>query len=467
LADRGRVLILDDDRALCDVLVRGLGRRGFEVRAHIDPVEALDGLAAADPDVVLTDLAMTALGGLEVCQRVVDRRPGTPVVVLTAFGSLDTAVAAIRAGAYDFLPKPVDLEALAIALDRAVEHRRLCAELRRLRAAAPSVGRSGEMIGESEPMQRLFDQVERVAATDSSVLVHGESGTGKELVARALHDQSPRAPGPFVAVNCAAVPEALLESELFGHTRGAFTDAKAARAGLFVRANRGTLFLDEIGDLPASLQVKLLRVLQERRVRPVGSDEEVGFDVRVVSATHRDVDAMVEDGRFRADLMYRLDVIRLEVPPLRARGHDVLLLAQAAVARFAGRAGRPVTGIAQPAARMLLDYDWPGNVRELQNCIERAVALTAFDRITVDDLPPKIVQHRPVGAVTTSAVDDPSTLLPLEEVERRYIRQILGVVQGNRSLAASILGLDRKTLYRKLRAMAPGDGAGRPTPSGD
>ncbi|MCB9686839.1 MAG: sigma-54-dependent Fis family transcriptional regulator [Alphaproteobacteria bacterium] len=446
---RGKLLILDDDQDLCDLLTRGASRRGFETTATTDPSAGLELLGELDPDVVLTDLNMGRMDGLEVCRRVVERRPGTPVVVLTAFGSMESAVAAIRAGAYDFLAKPVDLDALALALDRAVQHRRLTDEVRRLRAAARTAPKLDDLVGDSAPMRALFDLVARVAPTDSSVLVHGESGTGKELVAQAIHAHSRRATGPFVAINCAAVPENLLESELFGHVRGAFTDAKGGRPGLFVRAHRGTLFLDEIGDLPLPLQVKLLRVLQERKVRPVGSDEEVGIDVRVVSATHRDVDEMVDQARFRADLLYRLDVIRVEVPPLRARGNDVLLLAQRFVEQFAAREGKAVTGIAQPAAQRIRDYDWPGNVRELQNCIERAVALTTFDRLTVDDLPPRVAKHQPTERVVVAA-SDPAALLPLDEVERRYIQQVMDTVKGNKALAARILGLDRKTLYRKL-----------------
>jgi len=280
------------------------------------------------------------------------------------------------------------------------------------------------------------------------VLVRGESGTGKELVAQALHKRGRRTAGPFVAVNCAAMPETLLESELFGHARGAFTDAKSARTGLFVQADHGTLFLDEIGTMPLGLQPKLLRALQQRTVRPVGSDTEVPFDVRLVAATNADLEAAVEAGTFREDLFFRINVIPIEVPPLRRRGNDVLLLAQRFLEEFASQAQKPVRGLTSAAAEKLLGYSWPGNVRELRNCIERAVALTRFEQLTVEDLPDKVRDAKRPAVLL--AADDPSELVPMEEVERRYILRVLEAAGGNKASAARILGLDRKTLYRKL-----------------
>jgi two-component system, NtrC family, response regulator AtoC len=285
--------------------------------------------------------------------------------------------------------------------------------------------------------------------------VTGESGTGKELAARALHDKGRRASGPFVAVNCGALPESLLESELFGHLRGSFTDARASRPGLLVRASGGTLFLDEIGEAPPGLQAKLLRALEDRRVRPVGGDEERPFDVRLVCATNRDLESEIETGRFRADLYYRINVIRIDLPPLRARGDDILLIAQRLVRQFAATAAKNVTGIADPAAEKLLAYAWPGNVRELRNCIERAVALTRFEEITVADLPEPVRDYRRSRLVLD--LDDPGTLPRLDEVERRYILRVLESVNGHRARAAEVLGLDRKTLYRKLARYGVGD----------
>jgi two-component system response regulator HydG len=298
-------------------------------------------------------------------------------------------------------------------------------------------------------MQKVYDLIERVADTDASVLIAGESGTGKELVARALHARSRRREGPFIAINCAAMPEALLESELFGHARGAFTDAKTPRAGLFANANGGTLFLDEVGELPLALQPKLLRALQERKVRPVGGDTEIAFDARLISATNHDLESMVEERRFREDLFYRLNVVHIPLPPLHDRGQDVLLLAQGFVEHYAQLFDRHVQGISPEAADKLLGYSWPGNVRELQNALERAVALTRHLEIAVEDLPDKLQNYRPSHVIIAS--DDPTELVPLAEVERRYTLRALDALGGSRSLTAQRLGLDRKTLYRKLK----------------
>jgi two-component system response regulator HydG len=444
----GRVLIVDDDRELCAWLGSALAAHGFATDSRTDPAEALGALRDADVDVVVTDLNMRSIHGLELCASVVASRPDVPVLVITAFGSLETAVGAIRAGAYDFITKPFELEELVLALERAVQHRHLRDELKRLRRVVDDARGFGELLGTSPAMARVYDLVSRVADSEASVLVTGESGTGKELVARALHRQSRRANAPFVAVDCAAVPETLLESELFGHARGAFTDARGARTGLFLQADGGTLFLDEIGDLPLPLQPKLLRALQERVLRPVGADREVPFDVRLVAATNQDLEAAVEERRFREDLYFRINVIHVELPPLRSRGGDVLVLAQHFVVRAAERAGKRVVGIAPAAASLLLAYPWPGNVRELQNCIERAVALATFDQIGPDDLPDRVRGYRGSHVLVTS--EDPSELVPLDEVERRYVLRVLEALGGNKTLAARTLGLDRKTLYRKL-----------------
>jgi two-component system response regulator HydG len=391
---------------------------------------------------------MRGIDGIELCERIVANRPDVPVLVLTAFGSLDSAIAAIRAGAYDFINKPVQLDVLVIAIERAAGHRRLREEVKRLRIEVGRSPRFDELVGQSPPMQTVYGLVERVAATDATVLITGESGTGKEVVARAIHARSARRGGPLVAINCAAMPESLLESELFGHAKGAFTDARTAEPGLFAQANRGTILLDEVGDMPLGLQPKLLRVLQERTVRPVGGRAEVPIDVRVVASTNRDLESAIEEGRFRQDLYYRINVVNLALPPLRARGGDILPLAQHFLLHFAKRAGKEVSGIASPAAEKLLAYMWPGNVRELQNSIERAVALTRFEQIVVDDLPEKIRDYRRSHVIVAS--DDPSELVPLEEVERRYLARVMEVVSGNKTAAARILGVDRKRLYRML-----------------
>ncbi|HEY2512080.1 MAG TPA: sigma-54 dependent transcriptional regulator [Polyangiaceae bacterium] len=447
------VLLVDDDRALCETLETGLRGRGISITWRTEPEAALEALTTEDFGAVLTDLNMKGGGGIELCQKVLAMRPDMPVVVLTAFGSFESAVAAIRAGAYDFLSKPVKLDVLAIALRRALQHRALGDELKRLRTEVGAGRRVDALLGESAAMRKVHDVLARVASNDISVLVTGESGTGKEVLARAIHALSRRSAAPFVAVHCGAVPETLLEAELFGHTRGAFTDAKEARTGLFRQADGGTLLLDEIGDMPMSVQPKLLRVLQERKVRPVGGGAtELPIDVRIIAATNRDLESAIEEGRFREDLFFRINVVNVALPPLRARGADVLLLAQHFLAQFAARTSKGVRAIAPSAAEKLAGYSWPGNVRELKSCIERAVTLARFDEITVDDLPDKVRDYKQAYLVVGG--DDPSELAPLEEIERRYIQRVLEAVNGNKSVAARVLGIERKTLYRKLERFA-------------
>ena len=443
------VLVVDDDAAMCGMLERGLLTSGFETASATSADAALDLLHTRDFDAVVTDVRMRGGDGLKLCRRVNEDRPDLPVVVMTAFGTVETAIEAIRAGAYDFLPKPFEIDALRLVLQRAVRHRALCRKVERLEQALHEAQDFESLIGTSQAIRAAVDVVRRVAPNDAAVLITGESGTGKELVARALHRRSPRRDGPFVAVSCAALPEALLESELFGHRRGAFTDAREARDGLFLQASGGTLFLDEIGDLPLSLQPKLLRALQERSVRPVGGDREVPFDARIVTATNRDLEGAVADGTFREDLFYRVNVVQIAMPPLRIRGNDVLLLAQHFLDRHAAASGRPVARLLPAAAEKLLAYPWPGNVRELQNCMERAVALCSHSEVSVDDLPDRIVRHQPRQIVIDT--DDPSCLVPMEEIERRYVLRVFESSGRNKSLTARILGFDRKTLYRKLR----------------
>ncbi len=445
---RGRVLIVDDDSSLRELLVAGLRRRDFHPVAVASAEEALSLLDAESFDTVVTDLKLRGMNGLELCERIAGSRSHLPVVVITGFGSLETAVGAIRVGAYDFVTKPIDTDALTLILDRAVRFRCLQEEVRRLQGRLAARSDYQDLIGESPPMHRVFDLIARLADSEASVLITGETGTGKELVARALHQTSRRREGAFVAVNCAGVPEALLESELFGHVKGAFTDARAPRRGLFVEADGGTLFLDEIGCMPLTLQPKLLRALQERRIRPVGADGESQVDVRIIAATNRDIESAASEGLFREDLFFRLNVVQIPLPPLRSRGNDVLLLAQRFLERFADKSVRRVQGLSAQAAEKLLAYSWPGNVRELQNCIERAVALTSFEMLTVEDLPDKIRNYSRSHVLIAS--DDPAELVSMEEVERRYILSVLEAVAGNKSEAAGILGFDRKTLYRKL-----------------
>ncbi|HVZ32840.1 MAG TPA: sigma-54 dependent transcriptional regulator [Polyangiaceae bacterium] len=446
---KGKILVVDDDKSMTDVLSERLKRRQFEVTAVQSVAEARVAFDAAEPDVVVTDLNMPGQSGSQFCEWVATNRGDVPVIVITAFGSLDTAIAAIRAGAYDFITKPFEIDVLAIALERAIKHRQLRHEVTRLRSLLDATRGLSELLGESPVMKELKELMVRVAGSQASVLITGESGTGKEVVARLLHQQGPRAEHPFVALNCAAMPEHLIESELFGHVRGAFTDAKTDKVGLLVQAHQGTLFLDEIGDMPMSLQPKLLRVLEERKVRPVGGGKEVSFDVRLISATNRDLEDATAQGQFREDLYFRLNVIQIALPPLRARGGDVLLIAQSFVDAFAKQASKAVQGLSPEAAERLLTYAWPGNVRELRNAIERAVALTQHERITVDDLPERIRAYKVSHVLVAS--QDPEELVNLAEVEKRYIARVLGAVGGNKSTAAKILGIDRTTLYKKLQ----------------
>ena len=443
-----RILVIDDDLDTCELVTMGVRRHGFEAGAVTNSEDAITAIQDSDFDAVLCDVHLNGEDGLELCSRIVESRPDLPVVIVTGHGDFDVAVGAIRAGAYDFVNKPVRIDQLILTLERATEHRQLRREVKRLRAEVDSAARVDDLIGESRPMRRVYELIAQLGDGESTVLITGESGTGKELVARAIHRKSRRADGPFIAINCAAMPASLLESELFGHVRGAFTDAKRSREGLFVQASNGTLFLDEIGEMAIEMQAKLLRVLQERRVRPVGGDTEIEFDSRIISATNRDLEEEVSEGRFREDLFYRINVINIPVPPLRSRGSDILLLAQAFLEQFAQQADKGVQGISAAAAQKLRDYDWPGNVRELENCLERAVTLTRFDEITVEDLPEALRNYQPRSMVIPG--DDPEQMPTLEETERRYICRVLDAVKWNKSHAARVLGMDRRTLYRKI-----------------
>lgn len=449
MTDRAGIIVVDDEQSMCDFLRDDLTLRGFDVLPFQSASEALKEIQTTDAAVVLTDLNMPRMDGLQLCERIVANRPDIPVVVMTAFGSLQSAIDAIRVGAWDFVTKPVEGELLEIVLRRAIRHHDMQEELRRLAGPAAENDRFEEMLGASTQMQNVFQQIRQIAPTQASVLITGESGTGKELAARAIHKRSPRNEGPFIAINCAALPENLLESELFGHAKGAFTDAREARTGLFQQADGGTLFLDEIGDFPLSLQAKLLRAMEQRTVRPVGGNAETPFDARILTATNRDLERAVEEGRYREDFYYRINVIQLELPPLRARGTDILLISRHFVKHFAQQSKKQVIGITERAAERLLEYDWPGNVRELRNVIERAVALTQVEKLIVDDFPESIRNYRQSRMTIDSL--NPEELQPLEAIERRYIRHVLKSVNDNRTEAARILGIDRKTLYRRLK----------------
>jgi two-component system response regulator HydG len=440
------IVIVDDEQEMCDLLVEQLTRQGYAARGFTSAKAGLDALVASDAAVLLVDLNMDELDGIELCREALSRRPELFVIVMTGFGSIEHAVRAMRAGAHDFVSKPISIDMLGLTLERALRERRLRGDLERLQRRIEG-GELPNIVSKSDAMHRVIDLVNRVAKSDTSVLITGESGTGKELVARALHERSGRT-GEFLAINCSAIPENLLESELFGHARGAFTGATHERAGLLSDARGGSVFLDEIGEMPLGMQVKILRALQERKARPVGSSREVGFDARIITATNRDLEEEVAAGRFREDLYYRINVVRIDLPPLRARGGDVLLLAQYFVERAARRNPTVRRRISHAVAERLASYDWPGNVRELENCIERLVALSRAEELSLEDLPAKIREYRPTEVVTLS--EDPNDLPSMATVEERYLRKVLAAVGGNKTLAAKILKVDRRTLYRKL-----------------
>ncbi|MDB4998359.1 MAG: sigma-54 dependent DNA-binding response regulator [Myxococcaceae bacterium] len=443
-----RVLLVDDDAALSAILSDRLTARGYAVTLRGTAAAALEVTRDEDFDVVIADVDLPGMDGVELCKKVLELRPSLPVIMITALSSIAAAIGAIRAGAYDFLQKPFELEQLTLAIERGVTLTRLRDEVKRLHLAVADAHRFEELVGASPRMTELFALLAKVATSSAPVVITGESGTGKELVARALHQKSAHASGPFVAVNCAAMPAQLLEAELFGYARGAFTDAKSAKTGLFVAAHQGTLFLDEIGEIPLALQPKLLRALQEHKVRPLGDTREIPFDARILTATNRDLETMVEEQRFREDLFFRINVIQVPLPPLRSRGGDVLLLAQSFLERIAARADKRVRGFSPEAAQKLMAYGWPGNVRELQNCVERAVALATYETIAATDLPDKIRAFKSTRIVVDA--EDPSELVSLDELERRYVTRVVEAVQGNKSAAARILQIERKTLYRMM-----------------
>jgi DNA-binding NtrC family response regulator len=435
-----RVLVVDNDQDMVDLLQGHLAAEGWAVATATGGAEAITALAREDFDVVLTDLVMDGVDGLALLQEAQQRLPSPRVILMTAFGSMESAIEAIRLGAYDYLTKPFKLEQASVAVRRALDDRHLREENRRLKAAVEQRFGLDSIIGRSEAMLGVFEKIRAIAESDATILLLGESGTGKELVARAIHQNSPRCDGPFVAVNCAAIPEHLLESELFGHEKGAFTGADRKRRGLFADANRGTLFLDEIADIPLPLQAKLLRVLQDKAVRPVGGSQEVQLNLRVVSATHQDLPAMVADGKFREDLYYRLAVIPVRLPSLRERGDDVLLLANHFLARVVKTLGKPLEGFDEAATAWLLGHRWPGNVRELENVVERAATLARGSRITRADLQTEFAVAAPVG----------SALRPtLAELQEQYIERVLVETNGDKAAAARILGVSIRTLQRR------------------
>lgn len=445
--ERDTIVAVDDDREMANVLVEILNAAGYRALAANSGAEALNLVRREHPALVISDLRMVGMSGHQLQAEMKRLAPNLPVVIITAFGSIQTAVESMKMGAFDYITKPFSNDELLLVVSRALEDRNLRQEIRRLRGELAHSYGLENIIAVSRKMSQVLEIVGQIADSAASVLLAGESGTGKELIARALHFRSRRQQGPFVPVNCAAIPDNLLESELFGHVRGAFTDARQAKTGLFQAARAGTLFLDEIGEMPLLLQAKLLRVIEDKRVRPVGATEEMPVDVRIVSATNSDLEESISAGKFRADLYYRLATVTLVLPPLRDRPEDILPLVKHFLARASAEAARAVPEIDAEALACLTHHQWPGNIRELQNAISRAVILCRNDRITRGDLPAKVAG----GEVQSVSVEDAvNRRLTMDQLEREYARAIVASVGGNKSEAAAVLGIDRKTLYRKL-----------------
>ncbi len=439
------ILLIDDDDSLRRIMEFSMTEAGYTVLAAASGEEGLRMFEEQAFDAVVTDITMPGMSGLDVLAKVRKRDPGFPVIVITAYGTIESAVSAMKQGAFDYITKPFNRDELLLTLGKAFKMRRLEQENVELRAEVRDRYRFESIIGNSESIREVLDMAGRTAASEASVLITGESGTGKELVARGIHYNSPRAKGPFVAVNCAAIPETLIESELFGHTKGAFTGAVRDKEGKFELADNGTLFLDEIGDLRIDLQAKILRALQEREVDRVGGSSPVAVDVRVVAATNKDVDRAVKEGGFREDLYYRLSVIRLHMPPLRERRDDIPLLVRHFLNKFSGGAE---VHIDDGALSALTSYGWPGNVRELENAVERAVVLRRGNMITRAELPEKLSREK--QSVEDIILNMPEEGISLEDLEKRLINKALEKHKGNQTRAAEYLGLTRPTLIYRM-----------------
>jgi two-component system response regulator HydG len=448
MSERPAILIVDDELGILDVLRILLKGEGFDVTTAQGGKAGLEALKAAPPDIVLTDIKMPGVSGMDLLAAVREQDPETPVILMTAQASLQTAIQAVNQGAFAYVQKPFSNDELVSVCRRAAEFRRLKAENKQLKQEIRRRERSGftKPVGNSRAFVEVLKLAEQVAPTESTVLIQGESGTGKEVVARWIHERSARRDGPFLSINCGALPESLLESELFGHVKGSFTGAVRDKQGLFAAARGGTFFLDEIGEMSPATQVKLLRVLQEREAIPVGGTEAIPVDVRLVAATNRDLEDDIKRGRFRSDLYYRLNVVAIHLPPLRERRDDIEILSQEFLARIAKARGEEPKALSEEAKAALLAYDWPGNVRELENALERAVVLTKGGTIELAALPDKVTTRRAEPLVAKRTHPNPT----LDVIERAYITWVLQSEGGNKTRAAEVLGIDPSTLYRKL-----------------
>ena len=450
------IVLVEDDRDLRELLQEELEAEGYQVIACGDAEQGKQLLATQAVDLLISDLRLPGADGLSLLPSLASSDSPPAVLIITAFGSVQQAVKALQAGADDFLTKPLEMDHFLLTVSRLLDNRKLRHEVQHYRSLM-AVEQFNGMIGQSPAMQQLFQQIRQIAAAEGPVLVQGESGTGKELVARALHDQSSRRDGPYMVVNCGGIPSELMESEFFGHAAGAFTGARSQRAGLFQQANGGSLLLDELGEMPLALQAKLLRVLQDGKVRPVGSDHEIQLDVRIIAATNRNLTEAVADGSFREDLFYRLETFGLQVPPLRARGEDILKLTEFFLTRFNARQKQSIKGFSDAALGLLQQYSFPGNIRELQNAVERAATFCDTVLIETRHLPQRIREQTdtPLLSANTAVIPqqpnqpaDADALPTLETVQRQYIHQVLAATDGNKRRAADILGITRRTLYR-------------------
>ncbi|AEH45661.1 two component, sigma54 specific, transcriptional regulator, Fis family [Thermodesulfatator indicus DSM 15286] len=453
---RESILVVEDNQIEADLLAEFLQQKGFEVDVAYNGAEGINRIGEIFYDVVITDLAMPKIGGLEVLEYIVEHSPETICIILTGQGSIKSAVEAIKKGAYEYLTKPVAFDELSLTLEKALDTRRLRRENEYLRRKLWQESGYGEIIGKSKPMRQVFSLIEKVADTDATVLVLGESGTGKELVARAIHAASSRREGPFIPVNCGAIPEELLESELFGHEKGSFTGAVKTRIGRFELAHGGTIFLDEIAEMSPKLQVKLLRVLQERSFERVGGTRSIKVDIRVIAATNKDLQKEVREGRFREDLYYRLNVIPIKLPPLRERKEDIPLLIEHFLSRFTQRKRRKITGLSKEALECLMKYHWPGNVRELENVIERMVILANGEQLILEDVPEYILEQSQFNykpGVQDFDIPDEGIHLPelVSEFEKKLIIKALEKTGWVKNRAAKLLHINRTTLIEKMK----------------
>jgi DNA-binding NtrC family response regulator len=451
--DPSSILVVDDELEMRKLLQDTLEEDHYRVVVASDGQEALTCMESEKFPVVVTDLRMKGVDGFGLLEQVVQRHPESNVIMMTGFGTVESAVDAMKHGAFDYLTKPVKRDELLVTVQKALREALLRQEVQQLRQVVNREFAFGQILGKSKPMREIFELIRRVADSQTNILITGESGTGKELVAKALHFNSQRKSKPFVPVNCAAIPELLLESELFGHVRGAFTDAKSDKHGLFEEAHDGTLFLDEVSELPMMLQAKLLRAVQEREIRRVGATKSTSVNVRLIAATNVLLAEEVKEKRFREDLYYRLNVIEIRLPPLRDRKEDIPLLAHGLLQKSLTAQQKHVEGIADSALARLIDYPWPGNVRELENILERAATLTQGQKVSLEDLPLNIQNIQGEGQFIEDAVEQ---TLPLAQVEQSYIRRVLEKLGGNKYQTAQVLGIDRKTLYRKLSEMEGG-----------